>query len=112
MAILLRIVLACSMLIPAIPQEQSAGKKKGPVRTEELLALIAKTDPVVVYSTYSEGVGKIFLRFIPPERHFCVREAISIANPDSEFICASMTRRRSCFGPRGVRCREHDEEER
>jgi hypothetical protein len=59
MAILLRVVLTCSVLIATIPRKETAGEKKGPVRTKELLALIAKTDTVVVYISCTYGVGKI-----------------------------------------------------
>jgi hypothetical protein len=84
MAILLRIVLACSMLIPAIPQGELAGKKKGPVHIEELLALIAKTDTLVVYTSYRE---RILYASSHRKDISALREAISIANPDFEFVC-------------------------
>jgi len=79
------------MLIPAIPQKESAEKKKGPVRIEELLALIAKTDTVVVYSSYTDRVGRILYASSHRKDISALREAISIANPGYEFLCACAT---------------------
>lgn len=90
MAILLRVVLAFSILIAAIPQKETAAKKKGPVRVEELLALIAKTDTVVVYaSEYARG--KILYASSHRKDISALGEAISIADPDYEFICVCGT---------------------
>ena len=84
MAILLRVVLACSILITAIPKA-TAGEKKGPVRIEELLALIAKTDTVVVYNSYTDGLGKILYASSHRKDISALGEAISIANLDNGY---------------------------
>jgi hypothetical protein len=91
MAILLRVVLACSILIFAIPQKETAGRKKGPVRIEELLALIAKTDTVVVYTSYTDTVGRILYASSHRNDISALGAAISIIKPDPEFICVCMT---------------------